>query len=310
MNRRKRIVIGIASLGLAAASGYAIRAAASGIPSTTALSYSGTLEDAAGPVNGSHNIQVILYDAATAGNNLCQSTPAALGITNGHFSVQFPDAAHRRRGCEPGRVGRRACRRQRYGAHEDWRRPLCGGSEPREARPREARTADRPDRCRGGIQLQRVLKDSPRRCRKSRGGRRGIRADTRSCRRKRPDHPFDGANARTLPRRQRSRPLARHGLGLRRLSHERVSKHVYRRIRGGRRTIQSRWHRFHLRMGRDGGGGDQHLHSECRFRTGVRQSAGVASAALLSEKIESNRRLAPSQTAPAGLHPIEKGGWR
>jgi hypothetical protein len=91
MTRRSLIVLGISSLGLAAGVGYAIRAAASGIPPTNALSYAGVLEDATGPITGSHRIQVILYDAATAGNNLCESTPAALGISDGHFSVQLPD---------------------------------------------------------------------------------------------------------------------------------------------------------------------------------------------------------------------------
>jgi hypothetical protein len=101
MTRRNRIVLCSAAMGLAVALGYAIRAAASGIPSTSALSYAGVLEDANGPITGSHNIQVILYDAATAGNNLCQSTSAALGIAEGHFSVQLPDACTTAVGANP-----------------------------------------------------------------------------------------------------------------------------------------------------------------------------------------------------------------
>jgi hypothetical protein len=92
MIRRNRIVFGIASLCLAAGLGYAIRARASGIPSTGALSYAGVLDDANGPITGSHNIQVILYDAASGGNNLCQTTSAAINITNGQFSVLLPGA--------------------------------------------------------------------------------------------------------------------------------------------------------------------------------------------------------------------------
>ena len=92
MIRRNRIVLGIASLGLAAGLGYAIRARASGIPSTGALSYAGVLDDANGPITGSHNIQVILYDAATSGNALCQTASAALNLSNGQFSVLLPDA--------------------------------------------------------------------------------------------------------------------------------------------------------------------------------------------------------------------------
>jgi hypothetical protein len=92
MIRRNRIVLGIASLGLAVGLGYAIRAAASGIPATNALSYTGVLEDSSGPITGSHSIQAILYDAATAGNVLCQTTAGAtVTVTNGHFSIQLPD---------------------------------------------------------------------------------------------------------------------------------------------------------------------------------------------------------------------------
>jgi hypothetical protein len=101
MIRRKSLVLGIASLGLASGLGYAIRAAASGIPSTNALSYAGVLEDSNGPINGSHDIQVIFYDAATAGNNLCQSITAARSITDGHFSVQLPDACTTAVGANP-----------------------------------------------------------------------------------------------------------------------------------------------------------------------------------------------------------------
>jgi hypothetical protein len=38
-----------------------------------------------------HNIQVILYDAVTAGNNLCQTASASMNIVNGRFAVQLPD---------------------------------------------------------------------------------------------------------------------------------------------------------------------------------------------------------------------------
>ncbi len=86
-------LIGVVSLGLAVGLGYGLRAFASGTPSTNALSYAGVLEDATGPITGSHNIQVIFYDAATAGNELCQSPPAtAVGVVNGHFSLSLPDS--------------------------------------------------------------------------------------------------------------------------------------------------------------------------------------------------------------------------
>ena len=101
MTGHYRFVLGVAARGLAAGLGYAIRAAASGFPASNALSYAGVLEDATGPISGSHNILVTLYDAATGGNNLCQSAPAALAITDGHFSVQLPDACTTAVGANP-----------------------------------------------------------------------------------------------------------------------------------------------------------------------------------------------------------------
>ena len=91
MKSRKPVVGGIAAVVLVAL-GYALRAAASGIPAANALTYAGVLEDANGPVNATHNVQIALFDAAMAGNSLCQSTTLTLPIVDGHFSVQLPDA--------------------------------------------------------------------------------------------------------------------------------------------------------------------------------------------------------------------------
>jgi hypothetical protein len=101
MSSRKRVIVAVTSLGLALGAGYAIRAAASGIPATAALTYAGVLEDANGPVNGPHNILLILYDAVTAGNNLCQSASVALTLANGHFAVPLPDACTTAVGANP-----------------------------------------------------------------------------------------------------------------------------------------------------------------------------------------------------------------
>jgi hypothetical protein len=72
--------------------GYALRAFASGAPTTDVLSYAGVLEDGSGPAGGNYNIQVFLYDAATAGNILCQTTTAPIQVIDGHFSVPLPAA--------------------------------------------------------------------------------------------------------------------------------------------------------------------------------------------------------------------------
>src|SRR4051794_33949122 len=90
MNRRKSIAA-FTAIALVVGLGYAMRAGASGIPTSKALSYSGVLEDANGLVDGKQNIQVIFFDAPTAGNNLCQSTTEELTITSGRFSVTLPD---------------------------------------------------------------------------------------------------------------------------------------------------------------------------------------------------------------------------
>jgi len=101
MISRKWIVLGITALGAAGALGVTIRARASGIPATNALAYAGVLEDASGPINGSHNLQVILYDAPTAGTDLCHSATAAVAVAQGHFSVALPDACATAVGASP-----------------------------------------------------------------------------------------------------------------------------------------------------------------------------------------------------------------
>jgi hypothetical protein len=101
MTHPKRITLGVVSMALAAGLGYAIRAAASGIPGANALAYAGELEDAKGPITGVHNIQVFLFDAATAGSSLCQSTTAAIDVFDGHFSVPLPDGCTTAAGANP-----------------------------------------------------------------------------------------------------------------------------------------------------------------------------------------------------------------
>jgi hypothetical protein len=101
MSSRKRVILGVTSIALALGAGYAIRAAASGIPATAALTYAGVLEDGNGAFNGPVNIELVLYDAATAGNNLCQSASVPLTLTNGHFAVPLPDTCTAAVGANP-----------------------------------------------------------------------------------------------------------------------------------------------------------------------------------------------------------------
>jgi hypothetical protein len=101
MKRRRWIIASLGALGLCVTLGYAVRSSASGIPSKNALSYVGDLEDGNGSVTGSHNVQVVFYDAATAGTNLCQTTTAPVSVVAGHFSVQLPDACTQAVGAHP-----------------------------------------------------------------------------------------------------------------------------------------------------------------------------------------------------------------
>jgi hypothetical protein len=86
-----RVTVVIWGIGLAAAAFLAQRAIAGGIPTTNALSYAGTLEDATGaPLTGSHNIEVKLWSVATGGTMaLCTTNPQAITLQNGRFSVSM-----------------------------------------------------------------------------------------------------------------------------------------------------------------------------------------------------------------------------
>ncbi len=91
----KRVRIAGAVLGAAAALtvGYVSgRARASGIPATQPLTYAGTLSDATGaPLTGTKNVQVEIWDAATAGALQCSVGPTPLTLVAGTFRVSLPD---------------------------------------------------------------------------------------------------------------------------------------------------------------------------------------------------------------------------
>jgi hypothetical protein len=68
------------------------RARAANIPATAALTYSGVLTDANGaPMTGSMPIQMALWDAATAGNQICVTVSASQMLVAGAFQVTLPD---------------------------------------------------------------------------------------------------------------------------------------------------------------------------------------------------------------------------
>lgn len=88
--RWSSLAAGMLVVGLVA--GYAVRhARADGVPSE--MTYSGTLEDAAGvPISGGKKIGLNIYDAQTGGAVKCALSPAQTNVANGRFSLDLPAA--------------------------------------------------------------------------------------------------------------------------------------------------------------------------------------------------------------------------
>ena len=71
---------------------FAGRARAAGIPATQALTYSGVLTDASGvPLTGTMPVQIALFDAATAGNQICVTLSVPQTLVAGAFQMVLPD---------------------------------------------------------------------------------------------------------------------------------------------------------------------------------------------------------------------------
>jgi hypothetical protein len=73
--------------------GFFLRAAVAAVPATETLSYAGLIADSAGVplADGMHMIRVNVYDAATAGNRLCQSPEGGVPVREGRFRVTLQD---------------------------------------------------------------------------------------------------------------------------------------------------------------------------------------------------------------------------
>jgi hypothetical protein len=68
------------------------RAAATGVPSMNALSYSGSLETLEGqPLSGSKFIAFSLFDALTGGEELCRVRSTEYQLVNGRFQIALPE---------------------------------------------------------------------------------------------------------------------------------------------------------------------------------------------------------------------------
>jgi hypothetical protein len=68
------------------------RARADGIAATGGLTYSGTLEDTNGaPLTGTKQMQVSIFDSATAGTLQCGAGPMPIALVGGRFQLLLPD---------------------------------------------------------------------------------------------------------------------------------------------------------------------------------------------------------------------------
>lgn len=94
MNRRYHHLT-FAALALALGSGGTLivqQVRAAGVPKTGALTYAGVLALPDGTsVQGTKNIGLAVYDAASNGNLLCQVMSAPVPVQGGHFQVALPD---------------------------------------------------------------------------------------------------------------------------------------------------------------------------------------------------------------------------
>ncbi len=92
--KRQRLMFGafggLGALGLAVVF-WVTRAGAGGIPATSALTYTGVLEDPAGaPITGSKEIRIGLFDAVSGGTEKCTVTQT-VALANGRFQIALPD---------------------------------------------------------------------------------------------------------------------------------------------------------------------------------------------------------------------------
>lgn len=92
--KKKHLALGAALTLAVAAVGYRVgKARADGVPMMNPLFYSGTLEDSGRPVEGTRDITIRLWDAATGGTIACPETTAmATPVQSGRFRVALGSA--------------------------------------------------------------------------------------------------------------------------------------------------------------------------------------------------------------------------
>ncbi|MFZ5893425.1 MAG: hypothetical protein ACOY0T_20355 [Myxococcota bacterium] len=92
--RNKSVLLPIVALAVGVVGTLGVqRVRAAGIPATEVLTYSGQLLLADGtPVNGPRNIALAVYDAAVAGNRVCDVVSSEVVIVDGRFQIPLGDA--------------------------------------------------------------------------------------------------------------------------------------------------------------------------------------------------------------------------
>ncbi len=94
MSRRRAFdVVAVAGCVIVGMAAYRLgRARADGVPMVTPLYYGGILDDSGRPVEGTRNVTVRLWDAATAGATVCTTAAGATAFSGGRFRVALDGA--------------------------------------------------------------------------------------------------------------------------------------------------------------------------------------------------------------------------
>jgi hypothetical protein len=89
MVMRSKSLLGVGSaLLVAGLAGYGLRVYAEGAPTVKPMFYAGTLEASGRLASGAHSIALTLYDAETAGNQVCVSQTPNVPVEGGRFRVE------------------------------------------------------------------------------------------------------------------------------------------------------------------------------------------------------------------------------
>lgn len=90
---RKFVGAGVVTSLVVGTAGYRLgRARADGVPMVNPLYYGGMLDDGGRPIEGTRNVTVRLWDAATAGTTVCTTNAGATTFSGGRFRVALDGA--------------------------------------------------------------------------------------------------------------------------------------------------------------------------------------------------------------------------